>query len=82
MKLNCYGVSAFEPSLDVANGGTHTLGTFDKHPHFGGQIAPSGILGRKITKYIIMHVYTYTSGQPYRSGVCVTVFNPQLGLCF
>jgi hypothetical protein len=47
MKLNCYGVLMgyhLKPSLVVANGGTHTLGTFEKHPHFGGQIAPSAIM--------------------------------------
>jgi hypothetical protein len=31
-----------ELSLTVANEGAHTLGTFEKHPHLGGQSPPSG----------------------------------------
>jgi hypothetical protein len=33
-----------EPSLTVANDSPHTLGTFEKRPHLGGQSFPSGIL--------------------------------------
>jgi hypothetical protein len=37
-----------EPSLTVANVGPHTLGTFERHPHLGGQSFPSVLFLRLI----------------------------------
>jgi hypothetical protein len=41
MIVNCYGAYHLKLSLVEANVGTLTLETFEKHPQFGGQIAPS-----------------------------------------
>ena len=59
MKLDCYG-DHLKPSLVVANGGTHTLGTFEKHPHFAGQIAPSEYIYTVILAGNSLNIRSYT----------------------
>jgi len=61
VKPNCHG-HHLEPSLTVANDGAH-MGTFEKHPHLGGQSPPSG--------RICLHAYAEVSaGYLLRDATC------------
>jgi len=66
-----------EPSLTVANVGPHTLGTFERHPHLGGQSFPSVLFLRLID--LVIGTFQASAQMPPR-GIYSDVTLPHLTL--